>query len=76
MLESDGVIVQSDHAYEGETLKAYSDWIQKERNIDLYALTFPPNPEEVKATPEVLEIQTFLDKTLEKFGEKSMFFVS
>ena len=76
MLESDGVIVQSDHAYEGDTIKAYSNWIQKERNIDLYALSFPPNPDQLKPGSEVEEVQKFLDSALKKFGEKSMFFVS
>ncbi|KAJ7628723.1 hypothetical protein FB45DRAFT_1059434 [Roridomyces roridus] len=89
LMQSSGVFIGTCSAYDGEALLALNDWVTSTLNKPLYAvgplLRIPPtdrreissiSPVTAATDPRDIAIQTFLDKCLAEYGERSIILIS
>lgn len=79
LVESDGSIHCTNPAYEGESLKAWAEWLPNAPTFAVGPVATPPELARIHDTKEPsdveIEIEAFLTNAANKYGENSVFFV-
>ena len=72
----DGAVVNTTHLFEGEAIKAFEKWFGGRPSFYPGPFDYPVIQQMGITDPATTEFSNFLDSILEKFGPRSLVYVS